>query len=153
MEKTAEGKVVLFCKSTGQRYERWPVDARDMIASGDYRTLLEQAKQLADDYALNSEPKDPAANPTAAKPQIDGSSTKAEDEDPAPSLTGGYKVVKSGQWYKAFDPDGKQIGKSVRTEEEALDLVPAVFHVGGTANGNVEHSPGVPLVVSPSTGA
>jgi hypothetical protein len=34
--RTPEGKVVLFRTSTGDRFERWPVDARDMLASGDY---------------------------------------------------------------------------------------------------------------------
>ena len=35
-ERTPDGKVVLFLKSTGQRFERWPVDAREMMNTGDY---------------------------------------------------------------------------------------------------------------------
>ncbi len=30
------GKVVLFDRATGQRLERWPVDARELLATGDY---------------------------------------------------------------------------------------------------------------------
>lgn len=36
--RTPEGKVVLFRISTGERFVRWPVDAQDMLASGDYTT-------------------------------------------------------------------------------------------------------------------
>lgn len=36
--RTREGKVVLYDRATGQRLERWPVDARDMVRSGDYTT-------------------------------------------------------------------------------------------------------------------
>jgi hypothetical protein len=37
-ERTPEGKVILFRISTGDAFERWPVDARDMLATGDYTT-------------------------------------------------------------------------------------------------------------------
>lgn len=36
--RTPEGKVVLYHRASGQRMERWPVDARDMVRSGDYTT-------------------------------------------------------------------------------------------------------------------
>lgn len=36
LASTAEGKVILVEVSTGSRIERWPVDARDMIACGEY---------------------------------------------------------------------------------------------------------------------
>lgn len=32
------GKVTLFDRVTGQRLERWPVDARDLLATGGYTT-------------------------------------------------------------------------------------------------------------------
>lgn len=35
-ERTKEGKVVIYDASTGQRLERWPVDARAMVASGEF---------------------------------------------------------------------------------------------------------------------
>lgn len=34
--KTSQGKVVLWERASGQRLERWPVDARGMVAQGDY---------------------------------------------------------------------------------------------------------------------
>jgi hypothetical protein len=34
--KTPDGKAVLFHRSTGERFERWPVDAREMWATGQY---------------------------------------------------------------------------------------------------------------------
>lgn len=30
------GKVVVFDRATGERLERWPVDARELLATGDY---------------------------------------------------------------------------------------------------------------------
>ena len=35
-QRTPEGKWVVFDRATGQRLERWPVDARAMLASGDF---------------------------------------------------------------------------------------------------------------------
>lgn len=37
-ERTPEGKAVLYEASTGRRFERWPVDARDLLATGGYTT-------------------------------------------------------------------------------------------------------------------
>lgn len=34
--RTSEGKWVIFERATGKRFERWPVDAREQTASGDY---------------------------------------------------------------------------------------------------------------------
>lgn len=34
--RTHTGKVVLWHRETGQRFERWPVDAREMTATGAY---------------------------------------------------------------------------------------------------------------------
>jgi hypothetical protein len=31
-----EGKVVLYDRATGQRLERWPVDARELLATGGF---------------------------------------------------------------------------------------------------------------------
>lgn len=36
LTRTADGKVVVYSRTTGQSFERWPVDAREMLASGDY---------------------------------------------------------------------------------------------------------------------
>jgi len=34
--RTPEGKWTLYRRTDGQRYERWPVDARAMLATGEY---------------------------------------------------------------------------------------------------------------------
>lgn len=39
LERTPEGKVVLYRTSDGQRFVRWPIDARDMLASGEYTAV------------------------------------------------------------------------------------------------------------------
>jgi hypothetical protein len=36
--RTPDGKWVLFRVATGERLERWPVDARPLIATGEYTT-------------------------------------------------------------------------------------------------------------------
>ncbi len=38
LSRTSNGKVVLYHASTGERFERWPVDAREMLATGAYTT-------------------------------------------------------------------------------------------------------------------
>ena len=43
---------------------------------------------------------------------------EAEEEQPE-----GYTVERSGSWYKLFGPDGEQIGKSQRSEEDAWALL------------------------------
>jgi len=35
MLKTPEGKVIVFAASTGQQLERWPVDAKLLLANGE----------------------------------------------------------------------------------------------------------------------
>lgn len=48
-ERTPEGKWVLYHGTTGQRIERWPVDARGMLVSGDY--LAAPAPAVAEEVA------------------------------------------------------------------------------------------------------
>ena len=43
----------------------------------------------------------------------------AEDGDPR----AGYEVEQSGTWYKLIGPDGEQVGKSQRSEEDAWALL------------------------------
>lgn len=58
---TGEGKVALVLRATGQRFERWPVDAREMLATGDYA--------LAEPVNAESAPATPAtASAPAAVP-------------------------------------------------------------------------------------
>ena len=50
VEKTAQGKVAIYNVETGERVERWPVDARGMIASGEFSaTPVELKKGKTDD--------------------------------------------------------------------------------------------------------
>lgn len=46
---------------------------------------------------------------------------EGEGEDDGESLPPGYRVTKTGSWWKAFSPGGDQIGKSKRTEKEAWE--------------------------------
>lgn len=38
-------------------------------------------------------------------------------------VVGGYEVRQNGTWYKLFGPDGEQVGKSQRSEEDAWALL------------------------------
>ena len=38
LPRTQDGKVVLYDASTGERFARWPIDAREMLATGAYTT-------------------------------------------------------------------------------------------------------------------
>jgi hypothetical protein len=62
--RTPEGKVVLFRTSTGDRFERWPVDARDMLASGDYTLGEPSAPPVATAPVAASAPVTLAGAPT-----------------------------------------------------------------------------------------
>ena len=43
LPRTQDGKVVLYDASTGERFARWPIDAREMLATGAYTTDTLQA--------------------------------------------------------------------------------------------------------------
>jgi hypothetical protein len=118
-ERTQFGKWVLYERTTGTRLERWPVDARGMLESGDY----------ADAPVTGA-----VAAPAAA----------AVDAETPPPAVGGYRVEKAGSWWKAFGPDGAQIGAAQRKAEDARALIP-VTHQGPNPVPAAEHSPGVPL--------
>lgn len=79
--RTPEGKWVLYDVSTGERMERWPVDARGMIESGGY-TADAPHGALPDPAPQHTAPDMPATpyeHPLGVAPQI----TKAEDAAPA----------------------------------------------------------------------
>jgi hypothetical protein len=81
--RTPEGKVVLFRESDGQRFERWPVDARDMMASGEY-TYTEPSNATA-----------PAPTPEPASPPVDPVPhvTQANAQNASQSPTGAPLIV------------------------------------------------------------
>lgn len=134
----ARKKVTLWSVETGESIERWPVDARGMVDCGEYVT-------------------DPAELPAEDTPEPDiapdeggeeAASTDATIPDPVIALSGGYRVERTSEqpeWWKAFGPDGEQIGKSKHTQQEALNLIPATHRPGGAVGVPAEHSPGVPL--------
>lgn len=43
------GQVVLYERATGHRLVRWSVDARELLATGDYATSPETTPAVADD--------------------------------------------------------------------------------------------------------
>ena len=57
-ERTADGKSILWNKKTGQRIERYPIDASAMLASGEF-----SAEEPSN--AVN-EPENPNATPSPA---------------------------------------------------------------------------------------
>lgn len=118
-------KVTIWSVETGEPIERWPVDARGMVECGEYVT-------------------DPADLPEQPEPSDDADT---EDTDsPTTKLSGGYRIEDSGGgWWKAVGPDGEQVGKSQRSEQDALDLIPATHRPSGAVGTPAEHSPGVPL--------
>ncbi len=84
------GKVVLYACATGERLERWPVDARDMIASGAYQAHDPAQPPLAD----------PTPDPAPLLPGDPGMplivtrSTDAAPARPVTILTGSRKAKK-----------------------------------------------------------
>lgn len=39
LERTPEGMVAVYHRESGERFVRWPVDARGMVGSGEYATI------------------------------------------------------------------------------------------------------------------
>lgn len=79
--RTLEGKDVLYLRATGQRHDRWPVDARAMLATGAY-TADPSDLGLSAPPAPASAPSEPSSLPTEhalGGPLI---VTKSEDAQP-----------------------------------------------------------------------
>ena len=80
-ERTHEGKWVLYHGATGHRLERWPVDAREMLASGDYTADPSSAPTAAASVPATQEP--PAPLPTEYAPGVPLVVTQSVDAAPA----------------------------------------------------------------------
>ena len=84
-ERTPEGKMVLYRTRDGQRFERWPIDGRSMLATGEYTAdpLNGDVSQTAT-VAPGSEaaPEVPAL-PTEHSPGVPLVAMKAADAPPA----------------------------------------------------------------------
>ena len=121
-QRTQTGKWVIWDTSTGERSERFSVDARELIDRGTHSDVP---------------PKDQPPTPEGE----DGG------EDGVVRLPGGWRVENTSPgWWKVFNDEGEQVGDARRSKKEALSQVPATHQPGGTASGATrEHSPGVPL--------
>jgi hypothetical protein len=71
IERTPDGMVVLYHRKSGKRYARYPVDAKDMLRSGDYVTSLADVGQgsvvEAGDTGSGQGTQDPPAQDAAAE--------------------------------------------------------------------------------------
>ena len=96
LSRTPEGKVVLFEVSTGTRLTRWPVDAKAMLAAGDFTTDPSQC----DAVPVSDGGEQPVEDPTD-ETSIDldtlnaqtGVPAGVEIPDPLPHLTEARKQV------------------------------------------------------------
>lgn len=88
LPRTPEGKLVVYERATGHRLERFPVDARDMLASGDY-TTDDPSGESGEPPAV---PEAPAPEPVATQPHEHSPGVplvvvKSEDAPPAQPVT------------------------------------------------------------------
>jgi hypothetical protein len=81
-ERTTEGKLVIYRVSTGHRFERWSVDARDMLLSGDY-TADPSHCQMAAATVAPAPAAPPAPLPTEHSPGVPLVVTHSADATPA----------------------------------------------------------------------
>lgn len=79
-ERTPEGREVLYLRATGVRFERWPVDARDMLATGAYTADPSEVGTVAP-AAPVSAPSEPVPL-TQYAPGVPLVVTKSEDAPP-----------------------------------------------------------------------
>lgn len=81
------GMAVLYRISTGERFERWPVDAREMMATGDYTTQSPDGPE-APAEAPTEAPTDPVPHVTQAEALNKAATapgTAANPDAPAPA--------------------------------------------------------------------
>jgi hypothetical protein len=107
-DRTSEGKWVLYQCATGKRLERWPVDARAMLASGDYTADPSNGQVPAATVAAAPEalaaPPIPIPVPAEHSPGVPLVVTKSTDAGPAQ-----VSPIPSGQTSVA--PKGRRGGK------------------------------------------
>lgn len=120
-DRTPVGKWVIY-NQDGDAVERWPVDAKGMVASGEF----------------------------SAQPP--GTASAAEDPEPAtnaPAAVGGYRIEKEGAWWKVYDARGQQVGKATRDEQEALAQAEAAFKFASRVVKSIDASPAKPVDLPP----
>jgi hypothetical protein len=102
LPRNPEGKVVVFHRVTGERFERWPVDAREMIQMGEYRVTppTETAEAVVTNEATAVIPPiaatTPASLPTEIAPGVPAVYTHSRDASPA-QLIGEPARTKKGK--------------------------------------------------------
>jgi len=129
-EPSTPGKVILSHKRTGQLLERWPVDAREMLATGDYELQegarvggtgapppsqpdpvphLAAAKAAVEHHPLKlaSKPRQPPPAPAPAipPPEVEGEAESAEEDAESDEPVVWAKKI-SPQDYLKRHPDG-----------------------------------------------
>jgi hypothetical protein len=121
MHKTSDGKWVMFDLATGEQREYWPVDAKALIAAGTHSAEPPAGTSARSPF---QPPKHvPAPRSASASVfEVDGES-EAAGEPAAADLPEGYQMERAAGWWKAYGPDGEQIGASTRNEDEALALI------------------------------
>lgn len=73
--RTQEGKWAIFRVSDGQRFERWPIDAKGMVASGEYSHEPKEPEDAADTSQVKVDEKtviNPALVSTATVDPVKG---------------------------------------------------------------------------------
>ncbi|MGB0878686.1 MAG: hypothetical protein ACPGVY_11380 [Mycobacterium sp.] len=121
-ERTQYGKWVLWPAEGGASIERWPVDGRSMLASGEF---------------LDYDPDGVGAPDTELVPE-------------AVDLPHGWNVEKKGRWWVLLNPDGVKIGKGCESRGEALRQLP-VGPTGAPVRASSNAGPAQPVTL-PATG-
>jgi hypothetical protein len=101
-ERTPDGKVVVYSRTTGERFVRWPVDARDMMASGAYTTDAPDGAETLESSAPVAPPPDPVPPVTQAVAQSTAQSPAGgplvvtQSTDAAPAAPVSLPTVRTG---------------------------------------------------------
>lgn len=95
-ERTSEGKWVIYHRATGQRMERWSIDARGLVASGDYTTDDPHGSGIAPSSSV-SPPLASTDTPVTDLPQIVTRSIDAPPAQPVKIPTGHTSKGRKGR--------------------------------------------------------
>ena len=86
------GKWVLFSKETGERFERWPIDGKAMLACGAYTRDVPGTGETAGPLPVS-----PGLNPASITPGV----------DPVPHVAAAEKALDTSP-YKLMHPKAKE---------------------------------------------
>jgi len=123
-QSTPDGKWVLYDVETGKRLERWPVDARSMLATDEF--TRDPPRGAAPPPPVSPEERGIVENPEASVPvdqrgehvtalssQHQRPVAEAEAEGDVPELPegwpAGYEHERSGGYYGVTAPDGSSV--------------------------------------------